>query len=147
MHLEIERKYLLSRLPTLPIPTDVLEIDQGYLGPPIEDPELWRGALRRVAPTSEQGARGGVEEPQGAWTGAVLSVGRRRAPRATDAAVEGGLRAPDRTPAAERVRRCVRIWSITAATRLLLYGRARNARASASSARVEPGAPSSISRR
>ena len=31
MHLEIERKYLLSRLPALPHPTDVLEIDQGYL--------------------------------------------------------------------------------------------------------------------
>ena len=31
MHLEIERKYLLSRLPALPSPTDVLEIDQGYL--------------------------------------------------------------------------------------------------------------------
>ena len=31
MHLEIERKYLLSRLPTFPSPTDVLEIDQGYL--------------------------------------------------------------------------------------------------------------------
>jgi len=31
VHLEIERKYLLSRLPALPSPTDVLEIDQGYL--------------------------------------------------------------------------------------------------------------------
>jgi CYTH domain-containing protein len=31
MHLEIERKYLLSRLPALPSPTDVLEIDQGYV--------------------------------------------------------------------------------------------------------------------
>jgi CYTH domain-containing protein len=29
--LEIERKYLLSGLPKLPAPTDVLEIDQGYL--------------------------------------------------------------------------------------------------------------------
>jgi CYTH domain-containing protein len=31
MHLEIERKYLLNALPKFPSPTDVLEIDQGYL--------------------------------------------------------------------------------------------------------------------
>lgn len=31
MSLEIERKYLLSRLPAMPAPSDVLEIDQGYL--------------------------------------------------------------------------------------------------------------------
>ena len=31
MHVEIERKYLLKRLPKLPEPLDVLEIDQGYL--------------------------------------------------------------------------------------------------------------------
>ena len=31
MNLEIERKYLLSALPRMPQPIDVLEIDQGYL--------------------------------------------------------------------------------------------------------------------
>ena len=31
MNLEIERKYLLSALPRMPEPMDVLEIDQGYL--------------------------------------------------------------------------------------------------------------------
>lgn len=31
MHLEIERKYLLSGLPAMPSATDVLEIEQGYL--------------------------------------------------------------------------------------------------------------------
>lgn len=31
MNLEIERKYLLSALPRMPAPMDVLEIDQGYL--------------------------------------------------------------------------------------------------------------------
>lgn len=31
MDLEIERKYLLSGLPPMPAPLDVLEIDQGYL--------------------------------------------------------------------------------------------------------------------
>ena len=31
MNLEIERKYLLSDLPRMPQPIDVLEIDQGYL--------------------------------------------------------------------------------------------------------------------
>lgn len=31
MAVEIERKYLLSRLPDLPLATEVLEIDQGYL--------------------------------------------------------------------------------------------------------------------
>ena len=31
MNLEIERKYLLSALPRMPQPLDVLEIDQGYL--------------------------------------------------------------------------------------------------------------------
>ncbi len=31
MHLEIERKYLMSGLPAMPPATDVLEIDQGYL--------------------------------------------------------------------------------------------------------------------
>lgn len=31
MHVEIERKYLLARLPTFPAPIEVLEIDQGYL--------------------------------------------------------------------------------------------------------------------
>ena len=41
------------------------------------------------------------------------AVGRRRVPRATDAAIEGGLRAPGRAPAVVRLRRCVRIWSIT----------------------------------
>ncbi len=71
---------------------------------------------KRPRPVS-RGARGDVQEPQGAWRGAVLAVGRRRVPRvprATDAAVEGGLRAQACAPAAARVRRCVRIWSITA---------------------------------
>lgn len=31
MHVEIERKYLLKELPELPRPSEVLEIDQGYL--------------------------------------------------------------------------------------------------------------------
>lgn len=31
MHLEIERKYLLTRLPDMPRANDVLEIDQGYI--------------------------------------------------------------------------------------------------------------------
>ncbi len=31
VHIEIERKYLLSRLPTMPDVKDVLEIEQGYL--------------------------------------------------------------------------------------------------------------------
>ena len=31
MNLEIERKYLLSGLPTFPAPIDTLEIEQGYL--------------------------------------------------------------------------------------------------------------------
>lgn len=31
MHLEIERKFLLSALPGMPVVRDVLEIDQGYL--------------------------------------------------------------------------------------------------------------------
>lgn len=31
MHVEIERKYLLKRLPGFPAPMEVLEIDQGYL--------------------------------------------------------------------------------------------------------------------
>ena len=43
----------------------------------------------------------------------MLAVGRRRAPRATRGPVEGGLRAPRRSPEVARVRRCVRIWSIT----------------------------------
>ena len=43
----------------------------------------------------------------------MLAAGRRRAPRATGAAVEGGLRAPGRSSAVVRVRRCVSIWSIT----------------------------------
>ena len=29
--IEIERKYLLSRLPAMPAPRDILEIDQGYI--------------------------------------------------------------------------------------------------------------------
>lgn len=37
------------------------------------------------------------------------------APRAADGLVQSGLRAPGWSPAAARVRRCVRIWSITAA--------------------------------
>ena len=41
------------------------------------------------------------------------AIGCRRPPRTMDAQVEGGLRAPGRFPGAERVRRCVRIWSIT----------------------------------
>jgi len=41
-----------------------------------------------------RGARGDVQELQGAWRGAVLAFGRRRVPRATDAAIEGALRAP-----------------------------------------------------
>lgn len=62
---------------------------------------------RRTAPLYA-GARG---ERSG---GAVLAAGRRRAPRATDAPIEGGRRAPGRASAAARVRRCARIWSITA---------------------------------
>jgi CYTH domain-containing protein len=31
VNIEIERKYLLSRLPSIPSPIDVLEIDQGYV--------------------------------------------------------------------------------------------------------------------
>ena len=31
MHVETERKYLLKSLPAMPAPTDVLEIDQGYV--------------------------------------------------------------------------------------------------------------------
>ena len=49
---------------------------------------------RRAAPTGEPGDG---QEPQGAWRGAGRAVGRRRAlgvSRATDAPVEGGLRAP-----------------------------------------------------
>ena len=66
---------------------------------------------RRTAPLVRRRARGDV---QGDVVGPVLAVGRRRAPRATDAPVEGGLRAPGRASAAARMRRCVRVWSITA---------------------------------
>jgi len=52
-----------------------------------------------------RGARG---DPQGVWWGALLAVGRRLAPRATGAAVDGGLRALRRSPNVARVRRCVR---------------------------------------
>ncbi len=103
--------------------------DRGWSGPsdsPIS--RLAARAVRRAAGRCPPGAgRFGTaahnERPrrtparegdvQAAWWGAGRAAGRRRAPRATDAPVEGGLRAPGRAAAAARVRRCVRIWPIT----------------------------------
>ena len=70
------------------------------------------GHTARPRPVS-RGAGGDMQEPQGAWRGAVPAVGCRRPPRTMDAPIEGGRRAPGRCPGAERVRRGVRIWSIT----------------------------------
>jgi hypothetical protein len=50
---------------------------------------------------------------QGTSWGAAGAVGRRLALGFDGTRVDGGLRAPDRSWAAARGRRCVRIWSIT----------------------------------
>lgn len=54
--------------------------------------------------------RGGVEPSGG---GGNTAAGDGGAPRVAGARADGGLRAPDRAPAAPRVRRWIRIWSIT----------------------------------
>ena len=85
-------------------------------------PDRFGTAMRAERPrTASRGARGDV---QGAWRGAVLAVGRRLArlaPRATGAAVDGGLRALRRSPDVARVRRCVsrRAWKYCAMHRQL----------------------------
>ena len=147
------------------------------IGIPIEDPELWRGALRRATrrraawvgsffrPLALLVVRSAPLTVGVAWRG--LDAGRAGTPRGPDqsAGVRGaalrnlrahggarclrsGVDARHGGGAGAEVRQdLVNHRCHTSATRLLLYGRARNARASASSARVEPGAPSSISRR